>query len=341
MVRLTTLILAALPLAALATSHSQETVRRKRQHRHVSRLQSRASSYTLQEKYQGQSFFDNFNFFTGNDPTNGQVNYLSQTDATNAGIAFVQSDNTTVLAVDNTSQLASGAKRNSVRISSKKTFSKGLFIADFYAMPHGCGVWPAWWSSADPWPVAGEIDVIEGVNNQLFNQYTLHTDDGCTLDNNPPTTDGLAAFSANILGTQCASGAGSNAGCAFSDTRNTSFGEGFNRLAGGVYAHEWTNSSIKMWHFQRNEIPADITSGNPDPSTWPTPAAFWSSATCDISSHFYNHALTLDITLCGDWANGAYASSGCPGTCSDAVANPSNFNYAKWKVNYIAVYQQS
>lgn len=339
MVALTTLLLASLPLATLAND-SPWAAHRKRQH-HVGRMHTRATKYTLQEKYQGQSFFDNFNFFTGSDPTHGNVNYLSHADATNAGLAYIQSDNTSVVTVDNYSKLSSGANRNSVRISSKKTFSNGLFIADFYAMPHGCGVWPAWWSSADPWPTAGEIDVIEGVNNQNFNQYTLHTNDGCTLDKNPPTSSSkVAAFTANVLGTQCASGDGSNAGCAFSDTRNTSFGQGFNDIAGGIFAHEWTNSSIKMWHFQRDEIPADITSGNPDPSTWPTPAAFWSSSTCDISSHFYNHVLTLDITLCGDWAAGAYASSGCPGTCADAVADPTNFKFAQWKVNYIAVYQQ-
>lgn len=32
----------------------------------------------------------------------------------------------------------------SVRISSKKSYSSGLFIADFGAMPAGCGIWPAW-----------------------------------------------------------------------------------------------------------------------------------------------------------------------------------------------------
>jgi len=94
-----------------------------------------------------------------------------------------------------------------------------------------------------------------------------------------------------------------------------------------------------MWHFARNEIPLDIIAGRPDPSLWPIPQAVWSSDTCDIESDFYEHTLTLDTTLCGDWADGTYANSGCAGTCAEAVANPENFVYAKWKINYIAVYQ--
>lgn len=43
----------------------------------------------------------------------------------------------------------------SIRISSKKTYNRGLFIADFKAMPHGCGTWPAYWSVGPGWPGGG------------------------------------------------------------------------------------------------------------------------------------------------------------------------------------------
>jgi hypothetical protein len=34
-------------------------------------------------------------------------------------------------------------------------------------MPVGCSLWPAFWSyNLEKWPIAGEIDVIEGVNKQ-------------------------------------------------------------------------------------------------------------------------------------------------------------------------------
>lgn len=213
-------------------------------------------------------------------------------------------------------------------------------------MPHGCGVWPAWWSSGPNWPNAGEIDVIEGVNSNPTNQYTLHSGaagSGCKLDKSPKALQTTAvnatgAFTGHVLGDVCESSNTNNAGCAISDTDERSFGHGFNMAYGGVFAHLWDSTGIAMWHFARDEIPSDITAGNPDPSTWPTPAALFSSAGCDIAANFYDHTLVLDTTICGDWAGAAYEGSGCPGTCQEAVANATNFNVAKWKINYIAVY---
>jgi hypothetical protein len=61
--------------------------------------------------------------------------------------------------------------------------------------------------------------------------------------------------------------------------------------------HKWDSSGIAVWKFPRDEVPDDITSGNPDPGTWPTPVALWGADSCDISSHFYAHSLVFDITL--------------------------------------------
>lgn len=85
------------------------------------------------------------------------------------------------------------------------------------------------------------------------------------------------------MGTQCESGEGHNAGCAFSDPDARSFGTGFNKAGGGVFAHLWDKNGVKMWRFSRDEIPADIKSGNPNPSSWRTPQAAWSAKTCDIA----------------------------------------------------------
>lgn len=50
----------------------------------------------------------------GSDPTGGNVNYVSREVATGAAqLAYVQDDNTTVLAVDNTSTVPVGGARNS------------------------------------------------------------------------------------------------------------------------------------------------------------------------------------------------------------------------------------
>lgn len=155
-----------------------------------------------------------------------------------------------------------------VRISTDKTYDNGLFIADFWAMPHGCGVWPAWWSAGPDWPNNGEIDIIEvrvrskwgaasgllirsllffwiqGVNDQTKNQYTLHSSSGFSLDT------AVADFTSSVLGTTCASSDGDNAGCAFADDNDNSFGHGFNEIAGGVYAHLVDDDGIKVswWH---------------------------------------------------------------------------------------------
>jgi len=71
------------------------------------------SSYSLSLSLSRLIFFRGWNFFTGPDPTNGLVNYLDQDSATSSGLAYIQPDGTTVLAVDNSTQVPVGANRNS------------------------------------------------------------------------------------------------------------------------------------------------------------------------------------------------------------------------------------
>jgi hypothetical protein len=52
-------------------------------------------------------------FFTGSDPTSGQVKYLSRGEAQEKGLAYVQGDNRAVLRVDSWTNLPLGAPRNS------------------------------------------------------------------------------------------------------------------------------------------------------------------------------------------------------------------------------------
>lgn len=47
---------------------------------------------------------------------------------------------------------------------STKAYNGGLIIADFAAMAYGCAVWPAYWTVGLPWPMGGEIDIVEGVD---------------------------------------------------------------------------------------------------------------------------------------------------------------------------------
>ncbi|KAI6096989.1 glycoside hydrolase family 16 protein [Pisolithus croceorrhizus] len=282
-------------------------------------------TYTIQDFYQAEDFFNEWTFFTGADPTGGNVAYQAMQDAVSQGLAYVDDcDNSTVLAVDSTSSVPAGGNRPSVRITSNKSYTGGLFILDAAAMPVGCGTWPSFWSVGPNWPYAGEIDIVEGVNNQATNQMTLHsgTSSACTTSE---------AYTGHVMGTNCYSTASSDAGCAFSDTTLVPL---------GVFALLWDASlGMSMWHFARSEIPSDITNRAPNPANWGVPVGFWSSQTCDISANFYQHSLVIDTTICGNWAGGAYSSSGCPGTCSAMVANATNFVDAQWIINYVAVYQ--
>jgi len=87
------------------------------------------------------------------------------------------------------------------------------------------------------WPAGGEIDIIEGVNDYTNNQATLHTNPGCGL----ASTDSKALSISGTLigGTDCAVSSTSNQGCGIRSESDTTYGEGFNSIGGGVYASEF------------------------------------------------------------------------------------------------------
>lgn len=130
--------------------------------------------------------------FTQSDPTHGLVQYVSHDTAQSEGMAKVLPNGAAVLSVDNTTDLPLNTPRkscvlfvsanfcrdptqlraapsfdSSIRISTTKKYNGGLFIADFERMPFGCSLWPAYWSVGDSWPANGEIDILEGVNDQV------------------------------------------------------------------------------------------------------------------------------------------------------------------------------
>jgi len=335
---LTLILITLLPVASLARSHGHLS----RQH-HGSRRHNvaRATNYKLQTQHQGQSFFDGWDFFTEADPTHGLVKYESQDNAKD--LAYVQSDGVAVMKVDNTSAVPAGGNRRSVRITSKDTYNGGLFIADFDSFATGPTVWPAFGTVGSNWPNKGEIDLIEFVNGATTNQMTLHTGGGvnCKLDPNAAARykneDGSQSKSylGTTLGSDCTSSATSNGGCAVTDL-DGSAGAPFNANGGGVKVMLWDDSQIAIWTFDRCQVPQDIQNGNPNPDTWGVPVAFWSSSSCDIANAFKDHSIVINTSICGDWAGATF-----PGSCSDAVANASNYDDAVTKINYISVYQKA
>jgi hypothetical protein len=218
------------------------------------------------------------------------VEYISAQQANQTELAGYSND-AVYLGVDHTTMNPTGG-RNSVRVASNKAYNSGLFIADISHMPGGiCGVWPAFWTFGPNWPNSGEIDIIEGVNQQTTDSITLHTSAGCDFQ----STGSLST--STLSTTNCNAGSGDD-GCSFSTAATNGFGTGFNGQGGGVYAMEWTASVIQVWFFPRSSIPKDIAAGNPDPTGWGTPTASFSGSGCNIGDHFVNHNIVFDTTFC-------------------------------------------
>jgi len=301
----------------------------------VWRPQRRNTTFQLQDNYSGPTFFDGFDFFNDADPTHGDVVFVDNATAWNQGLVST-TDTQAIIRVDNTTNLESRQGRNSVRIGTKKTYDGALFVLDIDTMPTGCGTWPAFWtvSQSEAWPLGGEIDIIEGVNLNTQNQMTLHTGPGCA----PQTS--ASDYTGQQLGTTCPSSDGSNAGCAYLNPSNTSYGDGLNKAGGGVFAMHWDGSGVYIWQWTHEDQPCDLVdqSDSPDPSGWGTPVAAWVADGCSPYTYLKDHQVIIETTLCGDWAGAAYANSGCPGSCSDRIMNGSNFNDAVWTINYLSVF---
>ncbi|KAN0100650.1 glycoside hydrolase family 16 protein [Tylopilus felleus] len=295
--------------------------------------------WVIQDTYEGSTFFNTFNFYTGPDPTNGLVTFVNQSTAFAEGLAYVTSGNKVIMKGDNTTQLPEGVNRNSVRISSQAVYNTGLFVLDLDMAPWGCGVWPAFWTLGDgTWPWNGEIDIIEGVHDNEHNQVTWHTAPGCNLTSTTNFT-GTVVQTDGVNNLQCNALINNNAGCGITEWSRASYGPYFDSQSGGVFAMKWDASGIAVWSFYRAAIPQDITQGIPNPSNWGEPVAALASTHCNIPQYFANHSIVFDITFCGDWAGNSYSTSGCPGTCTEILMGPSNFVNASWIINSLKVYK--
>lgn len=259
-----------------------------------------ATSYTLEDSYTSANFFDEFDFYTGTDPTNGFVDYQDATAASASGLAGYSKGGIYLGADYQTNNPTNG--RASTRVSSKKSYTQMLLLADVNHMPVGCGTWPALWSFGPEWPSSGEIDILEGVNSQSTNEITLHTAEGCRM------TQGSQLSSTKMMDSaDCGAGNG-NTGCPQKTASTNNFGAGLNAAGGGVYAMEWTSSAISVWWFPRNgtvanqlSTSANASGGALDTSSFGTPTAQFSGGSgCAIDSYFKNHNIIIDTTFCGD-----------------------------------------
>lgn len=298
--------------------------------------------YTLDECVRGEGFYDSFNFENITDPTHGRVTYVNQTTAERLNLTYATSD-TFILRADDTAILSvNDSGRNSVRIRSNHKYHEHVVVFDIEHMPEGCGTWPAIWETEEPdWPASGEIDILEGANNVVPNQSTLHTSHNCSMPNN-------TIQSGEFITTNCDASVAYNAGCGVKLTEDKkSFGPGFNSIGGGWYAMERTLHYIKVWFWERNDpfVPWDVSSGAwiVDTNNWGIPAAnFPNNTECDIQSHFGGNHIIINLALCGDWAGNSalYNASGCPLDCVTYVNNnPTAFTNAYFQISSMSVYK--
>jgi hypothetical protein len=304
------------------------------------------AQYNLVKDYSGKNFFDGFQFFSGTDwnLTNGDVNFLGLSQAQSNKLAYLNDQQRVILKVDNTSNVLYNEKRNSIRVESHDSYPLGsILIFDAYHLPYGCSVWPAFWTAGTEWPANGEIDIIEGVNDQKANQMALHTNVNLTCTKTP---------GAKQTGKDAAPNCATTTGCTVVETTQNSWGESFAANQGGVWATQFDKSGIFIWFWNRANVPADISSNKTtlDPTSWGTPsAAYPSDNGCDISKQFGPQRMIIDTTLCGDWAGtlGTYNASTCytttapkKGLCyeDNVIGDGSNYATAYFEIASIRAY---
>ncbi|KAF2242098.1 glycoside hydrolase family 16 protein [Trematosphaeria pertusa] len=326
-----------------------------------------AAHYTLTDDLSYKNFFNAFDFYSGPDPTNGFVQYQDLQSAIKSQyIGYLEDTQSVYLGVDFQSQDANG--RASVRAESNKTFNQGLLIADIHHMPAStCGSWPAFWmlgvgsDGQSQWPNAGEVDILEGVNDYDANAVTLHTSAGCAVDNATTPAMGQADAQSAFMGTMetsncdvAAPDQDKNVGCSIKAPPATAggglptYGTDFNSAGGGVYAMEWTAQSISVWFFPRNSSTYASTfsssSSNStnatqtlDPSTFGTPLAKFQGSGCDFTQRFDSMKIIFNTAFCGDWAGEIWdqsckATTGAA-TCEEYVQNnPEAFEQSYWEI---------
>jgi hypothetical protein len=328
-------------------------------------------AYTLTDDLSYKNFFSAFDFYDEADPTKGFVQYQDRKSAIDKNlVGYLKGTQSVIMGVDYTTKDPKG--RASVRLESKKNYNHGVLIADIAHMPAStCGSWPAYWLlGKQAWPVGGEIDILEGVNDYTSNAVTLHTSAGCMVDNTTSPSLGsgqtnTTPFTGFLSTDNCdvaAPDQGKNVGCSIhapasldsttqlgslSTSSLHSYGTPFNTAKGGIYALEWTSTFISVYFFPyASPLYKSVSrTTSPDPSQWGTPLAHFSGRNCDFGKRFRDMRIIFDTTFCGEWAGKEWDVS-CKkktgvSTCEKYVRdNPQVFKESYWEVRGLKWFQK-
>ena len=301
-----------------------------------------ASAYRLEEAWIGggdHSFFDldTWDYWYGGvDPTGGPTEYVDHATAMANGL-LEEGDGWAVIRVGQpvrpeTNTMVPGAfqwvegpqLRQSVRMTTKKSWRHFLLSVQYTHMPYGCGLWPALWfwcADVEPregesearcpaWPAGGELDVIE-YSNVFYTKSSFHigADEVCTLD-----ADAMAAcgnfIDKNTEQFHCETdyfpaNGDFEWGCAPNQFESWPTAMYLNANPGAIVV-EWTEEAIKIWHFPLAQIPPDLLADDPKPASWNS-TRLWSyfpfgNADCPGKDTIGAQNLVLNIATCGQWA---------------------------------------
>ncbi|KDQ61179.1 glycoside hydrolase family 16 protein [Jaapia argillacea MUCL 33604] len=306
-----------------------------------------STHYRINETYIGYDFLDKWTWETLDDPTHGRVDYIDQRTALQTNLSYA-TPTTFYMSADSHSTIPPSSRgRPSVRITSQDIFADSLIVLDLAHMPEGCATWPAFWTLSagkhGGWPNGGEIDIVEGVNNQAANLASLHTTSNCQMPQQ-------RFQSGTTTSTNCDAAVASNTGCGVSFSKVATYGSAFNNAGGGWYVMMRGGGGVKVWFWGRGDptTPIEIRDGWDDfygaDLSWGFPEASFPigemGGGCGYEDHFDEHRMVFDLTFCGDWAGSVWPMSGCAaGSCEDYVNdNPKAFANAYWEVNSVRVY---
>ncbi|KAJ3832919.1 concanavalin A-like lectin/glucanase domain-containing protein [Lentinula raphanica] len=304
-----------------------------------------AQTYTLSQNLSGSNFLSGFKYNESLIDYNnfGNVHFLSQSDAVSNNLTYVDTNGHVIIKVDNTTDANGDTTfgRNSVYLESNNAMTIGsLLVLDAVHIPYGCSVWPSLFTQGQDWPTNGEIDLVENVNLATTNQYSLHAGSSSCVQSSSATSNQTGTTTS----TNCTvvPSEDENTGCVVEDNQSNSFGAGFAENNGGVYAVLWDDSGIAMWFFNRSSIPSDLSSAEPDPSSWSTASAWYPASGCSPTSAFGAQTITLYIDICGAFAGDTTVfdetCSSVASNCTSLVQTASNYDNAYWEINYLRVF---
>jgi hypothetical protein len=156
-----------------------------------------------------------------------------------------------------------------------------VFLSSF-----GLGPWltPFSWLLRDD-EMYSEIDIIENVSLQDFNEITMYTKSTpCDMQPDEENMSGNLRHGNCYWNARPKRESGLFRGCGATAAEGT-FGDDFNQKGGGVWAPLIDDSGVKVWHFDPDDVPGDIGQGNPNPEGWGAkPVMNFAATNCNVKA---------------------------------------------------------